>query len=178
MAVQTPPQPLFTTPFIPAAPVQQHMPWGMAQSSSALVPNMPTTQVSAVTTPEAPQASTCPATPPFELEEENLERLKKWFLEQFGRTVFSTERNALSRYPVLTCAPEDSDEADDEAICAAMTAAAAEATVDEVGRVVDMQQVEEDARRDKEYQLLRECVANNGWAEQKEGEHEALWPSR
>ena len=84
--------------------------------------------------------------------------------------------DALSRYPALTSAPEDADEADDEAVCAAMTAAAAEATEDEVGRVVDMQQVEEDARRDEEYQLLRECVANNGWAEQKEDVHEALRP--
>ncbi|KAG0701664.1 hypothetical protein GWK47_025261 [Chionoecetes opilio] len=53
----------------------------------------------------------------------------------------------------------------------AATAAAAE---DEVGHVVDLYQVEEEAARDEEYRLLRECVANDGWAERKDWEPLAL----
>ncbi|MPC72586.1 hypothetical protein E2C01_066898 [Portunus trituberculatus] len=41
---------------------------------------------------------------------------------------------------------------------------------DEVGRVVDLRQVEEEAERDEEYRLVRECVANKGWAERKDQE--------
>ncbi|XP_045132259.1 uncharacterized protein K02A2.6-like [Portunus trituberculatus] len=72
--------------------------------------------------------------------------------------------DALSRYPALASAPEDSDEADDEAVCAVMVAAAADASTDDVGHVVDLRHVEEEAVRDEEYRLLHECVANDGWA--------------
>uniref|UniRef100_A0A0P4VNI8 Reverse transcriptase n=1 Tax=Scylla olivacea TaxID=85551 RepID=A0A0P4VNI8_SCYOL len=84
--------------------------------------------------------------------------------------------DALSRYPALACAPEESDEADDEIVCAAMVAAAADATLDDVGRVVDLLCVEEEALRDEDYRLLHECVANNGWGEQKDSEPPSLRP--
>lgn len=84
--------------------------------------------------------------------------------------------DALSRYPALASAPEESDEADDEAVCAAMAAAAAEATTDDVGHVVDLHHVKEEALKDEEYQLLHECVANNGWGERKDSEPAALRP--
>ncbi|KAG0716385.1 hypothetical protein GWK47_009843 [Chionoecetes opilio] len=82
--------------------------------------------------------------------------------------------DALSRYPILSGGPEGSDEDDEELVCAAMTAATAAAAEDEVGHVVDLHQVEEEAARDEEYRLLRECVANDGWAERKDWEPLAL----
>ncbi|KAG0726007.1 Transposon Ty3-I Gag-Pol polyprotein [Chionoecetes opilio] len=82
--------------------------------------------------------------------------------------------DALSRYPILSGGPEGSDEDDEELVCAAMTAATAAAAEDEVGHVVDLHQVEEEAARDEEYRLLRECVANDGWAERKDWEPVAL----
>ncbi|KAG0710423.1 hypothetical protein GWK47_022830 [Chionoecetes opilio] len=82
--------------------------------------------------------------------------------------------DALSRYPILSGGPEGSDEDDEELVCAAMTAATAAAAEDEVGNVVDLHQVEEEAAWDEEYRLLRECVANDGWAERKDWEPLAL----
>ncbi|KAK8380168.1 hypothetical protein O3P69_016658 [Scylla paramamosain] len=61
---------------------------------------------------------------------------------------------------------QESEEADDEIVCAAMVAAAADATMDGVGRVVDLLCVEKEALRDEDYRLLHECVANIGWGEQ------------
>ncbi|MPC55956.1 uncharacterized protein E2C01_049904 [Portunus trituberculatus] len=49
-------------------------------------------------------------------------------------------------------------------------AATATAAEDEVRRIVDLHQVEEEAEQDEEYQLLRECVANGGWAKRKDQE--------
>ncbi|XP_063859146.1 uncharacterized protein LOC135100114 [Scylla paramamosain] len=82
----------------------------------------------------------------------------------------------LSRYPALASVPEDSDEADDEAVCAVMVVAAAETTTDNVGHVVDLRHVEEEAVKDEEYRLLHECVANDGWGERKDAEPAALRP--
>ena len=84
--------------------------------------------------------------------------------------------DALSRYPALISAPEESDESDDEAVCAAMAVAAAEAAEDDDGRMVDLRQVEMEALKDEEYQLLHECVANIGWSERKDSEPAALRP--
>ncbi|KAK8378646.1 hypothetical protein O3P69_009382 [Scylla paramamosain] len=63
--------------------------------------------------------------------------------------------DALSRYPILSGEPERSDEDEEELVCAAMTAATGQ---------------------DEEYRLLRECVANDGWAERKDWEPPALRP--
>lgn len=49
-----------------------------------------------------------------------------------GKTYCAAD--ALSRYPILASAPEESDEADNEAVCAAMVAAAAETTEDDEWR--------------------------------------------
>ncbi|KAK8407623.1 hypothetical protein O3P69_002280 [Scylla paramamosain] len=84
--------------------------------------------------------------------------------------------DALSRYPILSGEPERSDEDEEELVCAAMTAATVAAAEDEMGHVVDLRQVEEEAEQDEEYRLLRECVANDGWAERKDWEPPALRP--
>lgn len=84
--------------------------------------------------------------------------------------------DALSRYPALASAPEDSDKADDEVVCTVMVAAAAEATTDDMGHVVDLRHVEEEAVKDDEYRLLHECVANDGWGERKDAEPATLRP--
>lgn len=47
---------------------------------------------------------------------------------------------------------------------------------DDIGHVVDLQQMEEEALEDEEYQLLHECVANNGWADRKNLEPCTLQP--
>ena len=57
--------------------------------------------------------------------------------------------DTLSHYPALSCNPEESDEMDDEMACAAMVAAAEEATTDEEGQVVDLQHVIEEALKDE-----------------------------
>nr|XP_027227344.1 uncharacterized protein LOC113819308 [Penaeus vannamei] len=57
--------------------------------------------------------------------------------------------DALSRYPMLLGHPEESDEADDELVCATIVAAASEAVEGDGGRVVDIQQVEEKQPRMK-----------------------------
>ncbi|XP_045101329.1 uncharacterized protein LOC123498232 [Portunus trituberculatus] len=100
--------------------------------------------------------------------------LKKARLTSRGKS--NCAADALSRYPALASAPEDSDEADDEAVCAVMVAAAADASTDDVGHVVDLRHVEEEAVRDEEYRLLHECVANDGWGERKDAEPAALRP--
>ena len=84
--------------------------------------------------------------------------------------------DALSRYPALASTPEESDEADEEAACAAMVAAAADAAEGNDGHVIDLRQVEAEALKDEEYQLLHECVSNDGWAERKDSEPVALRP--
>ncbi|KAK8394234.1 hypothetical protein O3P69_006432 [Scylla paramamosain] len=84
--------------------------------------------------------------------------------------------DALSRYPILSGEPERSDKDEEELVCAAMTAATVTAAEDEMGHVVDLRQVEEEAEQDEEYRLLRECVANDGWAERKYWEPPALRP--
>ncbi|ROT84068.1 hypothetical protein C7M84_022732 [Penaeus vannamei] len=84
--------------------------------------------------------------------------------------------DALSRYPMLLGHPEESDEADDELVCATIVAAASEAVEGDGGRVVDIQQVEEEAAKDDEYQLLHECVSNEGWTDRKDMEPLALRP--
>ncbi|XP_045130529.1 uncharacterized protein K02A2.6-like [Portunus trituberculatus] len=57
-----------------------------------------------------------------------------------------------------------------------MVAAAADASTDDVGHVVDLRHVEEEAVRDEEYRLLHECMANDGWGERKDAEPAALRP--
>lgn len=59
----------------------------------------PATQVNAVVSPKTPQTSTRPTTPPYELVGENVERLERWFLEQFGRTVFAENLTPLPEMP-------------------------------------------------------------------------------
>ncbi|KAK8389131.1 hypothetical protein O3P69_020840 [Scylla paramamosain] len=51
--------------------------------------------ISALTAPASLKTSAHPLSPPYELVEENLGRLEKWLLEEFGRTVFATERTPL-----------------------------------------------------------------------------------
>ncbi|KAK8375055.1 hypothetical protein O3P69_016145 [Scylla paramamosain] len=46
-----------------------------------------------VSAPHTPRPS--PLSPPYELVEENVGRLEKWLLEEFGCTVFATERTPL-----------------------------------------------------------------------------------
>ncbi|KAG0713207.1 hypothetical protein GWK47_016721 [Chionoecetes opilio] len=87
-----------------------------------------------------------------------------------GDTNWRGGRRLISRYPILSGGPEGSDEDDEELGCAAMTPATPAAAKDEVGHVVDLHQVEEEAARDEGYRLLRECVANDGWAERKDWE--------
>ncbi|ROT66065.1 hypothetical protein C7M84_015931 [Penaeus vannamei] len=70
--------------------------------------------------------------------------------------------DALSRYPMLLGHPEESDEADDELVCATIVAAASEAVEGDGGRVVDIQQVEEEAAKDEEYRLLHVCPTRAG----------------
>ena len=82
--------------------------------------------------------------------------------------------DAFSCYSILSGRSDGSNEDDEELVCAAMTAATVAAAEDEVGHVVDFRQVEEEAERDEEYRLLRECVANKGWAECKDWEPLAL----
>ena len=82
--------------------------------------------------------------------------------------------DALSRYPILSGGPEGLDEDDEELVCAAMIAATVTAAEDKVGHVVDLRQVEEEAEQDEEYRLLRECVANDSWAQHKDWEPLAL----
>jgi len=84
--------------------------------------------------------------------------------------------DALSRYPMLLGHPEESDEADDELVCATIVAAASEAVEGDGGRVVDIQQVEEEAAKDEEYRLLHECVSNEGWTDRKDMEPLPLRP--
>ncbi|KAK8373982.1 hypothetical protein O3P69_011933 [Scylla paramamosain] len=104
--------------------------------------------ISALTALASLKTSAHPLSPPYELVEENVGRLEKWLLEEFGRTVFATERTPLPEMP--------------------------EATTDDVGHVVDLRHVEEEAVKDEEYQLLHECVANDGWGERKDAEPAAL----
>nr|XP_027210281.1 uncharacterized protein LOC113803674 [Penaeus vannamei] len=84
--------------------------------------------------------------------------------------------DALSRYPMLFGHPEESDEADDELVCAAMVAATSEAVEGDGGRVVDVKQVKEEAAKDEEYQLLQECVSNECWTDCENMEPLALQP--
>ncbi|KAG0722513.1 hypothetical protein GWK47_044350 [Chionoecetes opilio] len=49
-----------------------------------------------------PTRPTSPGSPPHELVEENVDRLEKWFLEHFGRTVFAMGRTPL---PEMTVPP-------------------------------------------------------------------------
>jgi len=91
-----------------------------------------------------------------------------------GKTNCATD--ALSRYPMLLGHPEESDEADDELVCATMVAAASEAVEGDGGRVVDIQQVEEEVAKYEEYRLLHECVSNEGWTDRKDMEPLALRP--
>ncbi|KAG0712342.1 hypothetical protein GWK47_018723 [Chionoecetes opilio] len=53
------------------------------------------TSVCAVEPPDTPQDPRRPESPPHELVEENVDRLEKWFLEHFGRTVFAMGRTPL-----------------------------------------------------------------------------------
>ena len=55
----------------------------------------PVVSIGALTVDETPETPIRPVTPHYELVEENVERLEKWFLEQFGRTVFAMERIPL-----------------------------------------------------------------------------------
>ncbi|KAK8379530.1 hypothetical protein O3P69_019456 [Scylla paramamosain] len=52
-------------------------------------------RISALTAPASLKTSAHPLSPPYELVEENVGRLEKWLLEEFGRTVFATERTPL-----------------------------------------------------------------------------------
>ena len=53
------------------------------------------TSVCAVEPSDTPQAPLRPESPPYELVNENVDRLEKWFLEHFGRTVFAMGRTPL-----------------------------------------------------------------------------------
>lgn len=75
--------------------------------------------------------------------------------------------DALPQYPTLLGHPEESDVAD-KLLCAIRIAAVSEVIEDDEGRVVDLQQVEEEAAEDEEYQLLLECVPNDGWTDCKD----------
>ncbi|KAK8385706.1 hypothetical protein O3P69_016466 [Scylla paramamosain] len=52
-------------------------------------------RISALTAPASLKTSAHPLSPPYELVEENVGRLEKWLLEEFGRTVFATEHTPL-----------------------------------------------------------------------------------
>ncbi|KAK8372285.1 hypothetical protein O3P69_010944 [Scylla paramamosain] len=62
------------------------------------LPSPPATapRISALTAPASLKTSVHPLSPPYELVEENVGRLEKWLLEEFGCTVFATEQS--SRY--------------------------------------------------------------------------------
>ena len=53
------------------------------------------TSVSAVEPSDTPQNPLCPESPPHEFVEENLDRIERWFLEHFRRTVFANGRMPL-----------------------------------------------------------------------------------
>ena len=53
------------------------------------------TSVCAVEPSDTPQAPLRPESPPYELVEENVDRLEKWFLEHFRCTVFAMGRTPL-----------------------------------------------------------------------------------
>ena len=55
------------------------------------------TSVCAVEPSDTPQVPLRPESPPYKLVEENIDRLEKWFLEHFRRTVFAMGRTPLPK---------------------------------------------------------------------------------
>jgi len=70
---------------------------GACKSLCLVPPKFPCHSVSicSVAPLDIPQVPTRPEEPPYELVEENVDRLEKWFLEHFGRTVFAVGRAPL-----------------------------------------------------------------------------------
>lgn len=72
----------------------------------------------------------------------------------------SLAADAFSRHPVPRSEPDETDLAEDEAICAAVVAATACALEDENGTIVDLRIVEVQARQDEDYRLR--CARTTG----------------